>query len=243
MYKLRNFSKTVVFFVVFMMVVTGVGLAAPLHRSAYALSRYYFHYYDNLTGSTYSEEYLYTSNPVTIRDNVYTNSGYRFVGWNTRSDGSGRAYQPGYRYYFSPGTLVSHVNLYAQWAKTVSVSYNANGSGATGSVSDPAEYISGEVVTLQANAYTRSGYRFTGWNTRANGSGTRVMAGADYTVTDTDTENGLTFYAQWESETAAGTVDIPATGDTSNWVLILMIALANAGALLTILVIRKRQRT
>jgi len=243
MQKLRRLSKTIVLLVVFVMFVTGAGLAAPLHKTAHASVDAYFYYYDNLPGSTYHETYFYTMDySITVRNNTYINAGYRFIGWNTLANGSGRMYQPGSTYYLSPSTLHADIFLYAQWAKTVSASYNANGSGATGSVSDPTEYIAGEVVTLPDNGFTRSGYRFTGWNTSANGSGTRVMAGADYTVTDTDTENGLTFYAQWESETAAGAVDIPATGDTSNWVLFLVIALANAGALLTILVIRKRQR-
>ncbi len=242
MYKLRNFSKTIVFLVAFMMVVTASGLAAPLHRSAYALGDYYFYYYDNLPGSTNNQQFKYSNSPITIRANTYTNAGYRFMGWNTRANGTGRMYQPGDRYYVGVGTLVMYLGLYAQWAKIVNVNYSANASGATGSVSDTAEYISGDAVTLQANAYTRGGYRFTGWNTSADGSGTRVMAGADYTITDTDAANGLTFYAQWESETVAGTVDIPATGDPSNWVLYFTIALANAGALLTILIIRKRQR-
>ena len=242
MYKLRKFSKTVIMIVAFMMLVTASGIAAPLHRSAYALGDYYFYYYDNLPGSTNNQQFKYSNSPITIRANTYTNSGYRFMGWNTRANGTGRMYQPGDRYYVGIGTLVMYLDLYAQWAKIVNVNYDANASGATGSVSDPTEYISGEVAILKDNGFTRDGYRFTGWNTSADGSGTRVMAGATYTVTDADTVNGLTFYAQWESETAAGTVDIPSTGDPSNWVMFALIALANAGALLTILVIQKRQR-
>ena len=55
-----------------------------------------------------------------------------------------------------------------------------------------------EEYTLTANAFTRAGYKFTGWNTEADGSGTSYEDGAtvsNLTSTDGDT---VTLYAQWE---------------------------------------------
>ena len=48
-------------------------------------------------------------------------------------------------------------------------------------------------VMLTANAFTCTGYRFTGWNTAADGSGTAYDDRAPFTPTD-DT----TLYAQWQ---------------------------------------------
>lgn len=50
-------------------------------------------------------------------------------------------------------------------------------------------------VTLQANSFTRSKYRFKGWNTEADGSGTAYANGASITVNE-DT----TLYAQWKKK-------------------------------------------
>lgn len=50
---------------------------------------------------------------------------------------------------------------------------------------------------LPAVAYKRTGYTFTGWNTRADGKGTKYANGA--TVKGICSVNGgtVTLYAQW----------------------------------------------
>jgi uncharacterized repeat protein (TIGR02543 family) len=76
--------------------------------------------------------------------------------------------------------------------KEYSVSYNANGG--TGTMNDensPYKYNSS--VTVLANKFTRSNYRFTGWNTQADGKGTAYVAGAEFTMPAHD----VTLYAQW----------------------------------------------
>jgi uncharacterized repeat protein (TIGR02543 family) len=76
--------------------------------------------------------------------------------------------------------------------KEYSVSYNANGG--TGTMNDensPYKYNSS--VTILTNTFTRSNYRFTGWNTQADGKGTAYAAGAEFTMPAHD----VTLYAQW----------------------------------------------
>lgn len=46
---------------------------------------------------------------------------------------------------------------------------------------------------ISANTYTRTGYRFIGWNTNADGSGTAYQPGDTYSFTD-----HLVVFAQWE---------------------------------------------
>ncbi len=71
------------------------------------------------------------------------------------------------------------------------VSFNANGGN--GSMAD----LSGNIntnVRLTTNTFTRSGYDFAGWNTKANGNGTSYADGASVTLT-----GDLTLYAQWRT--------------------------------------------
>ena len=51
-------------------------------------------------------------------------------------------------------------------------------------------------TAINANGFTKTGYTFTGWNTKANGSGTSYAAGANITVTDSDVK----LYAQWAKQ-------------------------------------------
>lgn len=69
------------------------------------------------------------------------------------------------------------------------VAYNANG-GENAPESQTKWYT--ENLVLQTSIPTRSGYRFVGWNTEADGSGTSYAPGAVYS-----TNAGVTLYAQW----------------------------------------------
>ena len=85
------------------------------------------------------------------------------------------------------------------------VTYNSN-YGTGGTVVDEKKYAAGDIVTVLANTFTRSGYNFTGWNTAANGSGTSYQPGDTFNMP----EGGITLYAQW---TSTGGTD-PGGGDT-----------------------------
>ena len=69
------------------------------------------------------------------------------------------------------------------------LSYNANG-GSDSMSSGSAAYV--ESFQLPGNTFTRPKYTFTGWNTKANGTGTAYADNATLTLTE-DT----TLYAQW----------------------------------------------
>lgn len=73
---------------------------------------------------------------------------------------------------------------------TYSVAYNGNGKD-SGSTSDQTK-VHGVNLTLRQNGYTKAGYAFTGWNTRANGTGTSYAAGGTYSA-----NADVTLYAQW----------------------------------------------
>lgn len=120
--------------------------------------------------------------------NTFTREHYIFKGWNTQVDGKGTAYEDK-----APVTLSEDtVTLYAQWEeKTFSVKFVQNDSKVGGEMK-PLTVKEGEEVTLPANAYTRKGFVFKGWNTRSNGKGDSY---SDMAVVKLTAD--LTLYAQW----------------------------------------------
>ena len=76
------------------------------------------------------------------------------------------------------------------------ITFDANGG--SGSMSVQQIENSG---TLTANAFTRSGYTFAGWNTQADGNGTSYTNEAAITATSSD-KGPVTLYAQWTENTA-----------------------------------------
>lgn len=82
-----------------------------------------------------------------------------------------------------------------------SLTYDANGG--SGSMTGATVYY-GQTYTVSANAFTNSGYKFTGWNTQADGKGTPYAAGA--VLTGTDNSDAVTLYAQWSKKSDTGMV-------------------------------------
>jgi uncharacterized repeat protein (TIGR02543 family) len=53
----------------------------------------------------------------------------------------------------------------------------------------------GVATNLTANEFTKNGYTFKNWNTRADGTGTSYPDGASVAL-----EHDITLYAQWQAE-------------------------------------------
>jgi uncharacterized repeat protein (TIGR02543 family) len=84
-----------------------------------------------------------------------------------------------------------------------------NGNGATsGSMADQTAC---STTNLTSNAFTRTGYIFSGWNTVANGSGTSYANGASFPFTA-----NTTLYAQWTANTLTITYDSQGGSAISN---------------------------
>ncbi|MDR1135066.1 MAG: S-layer homology domain-containing protein, partial [Clostridiales Family XIII bacterium] len=99
----------------------------------------------------------------------------------------------------------------AKEAAEYTVRYNANGG--SGLVSSDTSYnVGGDVTVKASTGIARSGYRFTEWNTAADGTGTAYKAGDTFKI---GSENIL-LYAQWSRITgnfpvgeSGGTVSAP----------------------------------
>lgn len=63
--------------------------------------------------------------------------------------------------------------------------------------SNPAVLSVDAKVTVPVNTFSRTGHTFTGWNTKANGTGTAYKPGAQYTLGSSD----AALYAQWKLNT------------------------------------------
>lgn len=72
------------------------------------------------------------------------------------------------------------------------ITFSGNADDTEGEM--PAAYVEGGTsYTIKENSFTRAGWAFSGWNTKADGTGTAYNAGA--TITSVD--ESLTLYAQW----------------------------------------------
>ena len=59
-----------------------------------------------------------------------------------------------------------------------------------------------ETITLTNNAYTRKGYLFKEWNTKADGTGTTYNNAAEVAKLTSENHEEITLYAMWEENTA-----------------------------------------
>lgn len=81
---------------------------------------------------------------------------------------------------------------------TYTVTYDGNGAD-SGKTTDNTAYATGTTATVKANGYTRNGYTFTGWNTKADGSSTPYKTGDWITMT-----GSVILYAQWTRNSSHG---------------------------------------
>ena len=89
------------------------------------------------------------------------------------------------------------------------VTYLGNGGTYNTKSSQVYNVASGQKYTILQNIFTRTGYTFTGWNTKPDGKGIPYEEGIKITVHD-----DLTLYAQWEVNTL--TITYYANGGTDS---------------------------
>ena len=143
----------------------------------------------------------YTSGAtVTVLANSFTRDGYTFNHWNTAIDDSGSSYSAG-----STFTISANTTLYAQWSEADrTVTYNSNGATGGSVPTDATVYANGATVTVLGNtgSLVKTGYIWSGWNTKADGTGISYIAGSTFSIS-----KATSLYARWiyaySNETAA----------------------------------------
>lgn len=149
---------------------------------------------NNVTG-TMTNQTTQANTDIQLNANQYVNLGFAFGGWNTKPDGSGTHYDDG-QVVNARGLL----QLYAQWGVTpYTVIFDKNAEDATGTMAN-IQKAYGEHFNLPANAYTRDGFVFKGWNTKADGTGTHYDN--EQEVINLDIDGEVTLYVEWKERTA-----------------------------------------
>ena len=137
--------------------------------------------YDELTNSNFATNGIYKDIPNGLMNGL--GAGYTFAGWNTKNDGTGVQYDD-----FSSlsaigaNTGITSLTLYANWR--VNITFDANGGNLSGGVSNAERSIvgrpSGSIqYSLNQNLATaltaiKTNHSFFFWNTKPDGTGTRI---------------------------------------------------------------------
>lgn len=137
-----------------------------------------------------------TDQKVNVRQNGFTRDGYTFVRWDTQADCRGKAVNPGDKW-----TLQGSSTLYACWTGNMQpLTYHGN--GATGGNTAAQSGKTGDELTTNANGFTRDGYTFVEWNTKADGTGGHYGKGTNGVAKWTMLPAGNDLYAIWQANPA-----------------------------------------
>jgi len=111
-------------------------------------------------------------------------TGYAFKGWYTKKSGGTKI--------TTTTKVKKKVTYYAQWAKTYTLTFDANG----GTVTPKSKKIGNKLSYGTLPTPTRSGYTFAGWYTAKTG-------GKQVSTTTKMVAKNVKVYAQWKKETNA----------------------------------------
>lgn len=133
--------------------------------------------YDRKYGTTYK-----------LPANTYKRTGYTFIGWNTKADGTGTSYANKASVKNLSKERYGSVYLYAQWKKTkYTITYKLNG-GKNNSKNPTSYYVTSSTITLKNP--TRKGYTFDGWYSDSK------YKNSEYWIWSGSAGN-VTLYAKW----------------------------------------------
>ena len=143
---------------------------------------------------------------------VLTATGYSFDGWYKDGAWSKTTY-------IDRHTDTKDITLTAKWSPwTAKIQYDKN---APASVSVNG-YMRDDNLTyatasnLRKNEYYAKDYRFTGWNTKANGTGTAYADEASFTWSGSANNENITLYAQWEKLQTSIDISIKSPSPTNS---------------------------
>ena len=147
---------------------------------------------------------------VTVAGNGFTRTSYKFTGWNTEPEGTGKTYQPGDQYTLTDGNDV----LYAQWEeKEGEFRYNLvltdaawAGSTPAGFTQDgkfwvdPVKYANPDEITVTNEVPACVDYTFLGWFDKDRGEGASIRpANSTFVFPEKYDSDTYTLDALWAS--------------------------------------------
>ena len=166
-----------------------VKLYAQWERNTYTVK-----YVDGVNGAAFADEShtaKYEDATPAFEGSLENYIGWVFNGWNPKV----------------ADKVTEDVTYTAKWkmkgANTV-IYYGNEGVRSNGDTFW-SEYTNAQTQVLGSNTgyyeFTRTGWHFTGWNTKADGTGDAYAAGATYTFTAAHNLETVKLYAQWEANT------------------------------------------
>lgn len=148
-------------------------------------------FYERQGAASHSTILADTSGMITLPENPFTNPGNEFMGW---SDGRG---------VFAVGSTYQltnyNVSFYPVWETSYKHSFVSDAADATGDAPLDIWDIEGAEITLPENTFSRTGWKFMGWNDGTIQSEPYLQPGAKYLVTNKNVE----FKAVWKQSRTA----------------------------------------
>ena len=134
---------------------------------------------------------------VVIKQCEFEREDYIFVGWSKEKTATKAEINPG-----DSLILENDLDLYAVWEKEkdgqeqfrYQLTYHGNNETRDSFVDFKTPCIAGTSVILSQNLFTYDGYVFTGWNTKADGTGKTWNVNDSFTMPD----RNVHLYAQWK---------------------------------------------
>ena len=150
------------------------------------------YYHDSNEDNTFPG--TYGQNVVVPADKARSYTGYHSTGYGQSYWGTNTWSSKNFGETFvQPAGAISVEYYYLLNEYTVTY----NGNGATGGSTPTSQHTYNIASNLTANGFIRTGYKFNGWNTKANGSGTAYTDKASVKNLTTTHNGNVTLYAQW----------------------------------------------
>ena len=186
-----------------------ITVTGPVKLQAHSAANHYqivFHANDGETDRTVTQDMVYDQEEKLIA-NQFERRGYQFAGWTKEPKWeSGCAYADSAKVQNLTTENGKSIHLYGQW-NPVRMFIQFDPNGGEGSMDQQETFY--EIRTrLEECEFTRDYWRFVGWNTEPDGSGTFYPDGAEFISDKAEDETTLTLYAQWEMEEYAITYDL-----------------------------------
>ena len=196
-------------------------------------------------GTMASQSFVYNTK-ANLTANTFSRSGYYFAGWNTKADGSGDAYADTAEVINLTTVSGGNVDLYAQWKSIYNVIEGIGGKVQKGGSNVLVFFTDGDYskftgITVNKNTVATAHYQSWSGN-----NGTYVQLNADYINSMSAGTYTIRFmYTDGSCETTFEVVSsTPKTGDTSNtliWIIIAIACLIVIAVVILIILGRRRR--
>ena len=143
---------------------------------------------------TMAEQVASIGETVQLRENEFTRSGYKFLGWTTDPAGTGELIADGTMYIMGD----EDITLYAKWGEIIHTTITLNATGAYNTYTSSVVATNGEAMPEITTLPLRVGYVFDGYYDEPNGAGTKYYNGMGNGVSSWDkTDATAVLYAKW----------------------------------------------